>query len=219
MNLRVFALRTLVEWERSEAHARGGCDGRQKGCERGYYDLHRYLNDAFLHHLFTFLPFYFFTFKLSLSGLLLQDPVIKRSDLLDVLLLGGILLLRSEVNFLLYAVSGERTLVLERTRGDVVVVRALGTESDVNTLHIGVRVPLAVEDIGLGDACLGGLYRGPEDAQTVDLDGVTLGDQLDHAGGHLREHTLDDVATVDALVLSHVLGQTSERDRLLESLF
>ena len=27
--------------ERSVAHARGGADGRQEGCERGYYHLHR----------------------------------------------------------------------------------------------------------------------------------------------------------------------------------
>ena len=45
--------------------------------------------------------------------------------------------------------------------------------------------------------------------------GVTLCDELDHAARHLDEHTLDDVARVDALVLAHVLGQTSERDRLL----
>ena len=51
--------------------------------------------------------------------------------------------------------------------------------------------------------------------KAVDLDGVALRDQLDHTGCHLREDTLNDVATVDALVLSHVLGQTSERDRLL----
>ena len=48
----VFALITvalLIEWERSVTHATRGCDGRQKGCESGYYDLHRYLDDAFFH--------------------------------------------------------------------------------------------------------------------------------------------------------------------------
>ena len=35
--------------------------------------------------------------------------------------------------------------------------------------------------------------------------GVTLCDELDHAARHLDEHTLDDVARVDALVLAHVL--------------
>ena len=43
----------LREWEWSEAHATRGCDGREKGCESGYYDLHRYLDDAFLHLSFT----------------------------------------------------------------------------------------------------------------------------------------------------------------------
>ena len=40
---------TLIEWERSVTHATRGCDGREEGCESGYYDLHRYLDDAFLH--------------------------------------------------------------------------------------------------------------------------------------------------------------------------
>ena len=32
------------------AHARGGANGREECCERGYYHLHRQLNDAlFLH--------------------------------------------------------------------------------------------------------------------------------------------------------------------------
>ena len=41
--------------ERSVAHARGGADGRQEGCERGYYHLHRQLDDALLlHTIFVF---------------------------------------------------------------------------------------------------------------------------------------------------------------------
>ena len=78
---------------------------------------------------------------LGLSGLL-SDPVVERSDLLDVHLLGGILLLGSEVYLLLDAVSGEGALVLEGTRGDVVVARTLRTETDVDSLHVGVGVPL-----------------------------------------------------------------------------
>ena len=35
------------EW--SVAHTRRGRNGRQEGCERGYYDLHRNLNDPLLH--------------------------------------------------------------------------------------------------------------------------------------------------------------------------
>ena len=31
-------------------HARGGADGRQECCERGYYHLHRQLDDALLLH-------------------------------------------------------------------------------------------------------------------------------------------------------------------------
>ena len=35
--------------EGSEAHATRGCDGGQKGCESGYYDLHRYLDYSLFH--------------------------------------------------------------------------------------------------------------------------------------------------------------------------
>ena len=68
---------------------------------------------------------------LALRSGLLGDPVIQRSDLLDVDLLGGILLLGSEVYLLLDAVSGEGALVLEGTTGDVVISHALRTETDV----------------------------------------------------------------------------------------
>ena len=39
----------LIEWERSITHARRGRDGCEEGCERGYYDLHRNLNETFFH--------------------------------------------------------------------------------------------------------------------------------------------------------------------------
>ena len=39
----------LREWERSVTHARRGCDGREEGCESGYYHLHRNLNDTLFH--------------------------------------------------------------------------------------------------------------------------------------------------------------------------
>ena len=32
-------------------HTAGRCDGRQKGCESGYYNLHRNLNKTLLHKL------------------------------------------------------------------------------------------------------------------------------------------------------------------------
>ena len=35
--------------EGAVAHATGRCDGRQEGCESGYYNLHRDLNDALFH--------------------------------------------------------------------------------------------------------------------------------------------------------------------------
>ena len=38
----------LEDW--ASAHATGGRDGRQEGCERGYYHLHRNLNKSFLSH-------------------------------------------------------------------------------------------------------------------------------------------------------------------------
>ena len=94
----------LIEWERSVTHATRGCNGREEGCESGYYDLHRYLDDAFLHPLPPFL---------ALRSGLLADPVVERSYLLDVLLLGGILLLRSDVDLLLHAISAQRTHILE----------------------------------------------------------------------------------------------------------
>ena len=53
---------------------------------------------------------------LALRSGLLADPVLKRSDLLDVLLLGGILLLRSDVDLLLHAISAQRTHILEGSR-------------------------------------------------------------------------------------------------------
>ena len=48
----VFALITvalLIEWERSVTHTRRGCNGCQEGCESGYYDLHRNLDDSLFH--------------------------------------------------------------------------------------------------------------------------------------------------------------------------
>ena len=41
--------------DRPVAHARGSADGRQEGRERGYYHLHRQLDDALLlHTIFVF---------------------------------------------------------------------------------------------------------------------------------------------------------------------
>ena len=40
----------LEEW--AVAHAARGSNGRQEGCECGYYHLHRNLNDFLLHTLF-----------------------------------------------------------------------------------------------------------------------------------------------------------------------
>ena len=127
-------------------HARSGRDGRQEGRECSYYDLHCYLNDAFLHPL--------------------------------PLVLGGILLLRSDVNLLLNAVGGQGALVLERYRGDLVLSGSLGLEADVDALDVGVRVPLTLQQGSPGDALLGALHGGHEGAESVDLDGVTLREQL-----------------------------------------
>ena len=38
--------------DRSMSHATRGCDGRQEGCESGYYHLHRYLNNTIRLHNF-----------------------------------------------------------------------------------------------------------------------------------------------------------------------
>ena len=61
-----------LEYEWSEAHATGRCDGRQEGRESGYYNLHRNLNDPLLHNC----PLSIFNYQLrSISlyrGLLLR---------------------------------------------------------------------------------------------------------------------------------------------------
>ena len=44
-----------LECNRAVAHAARRGDGRQEGGERGYYYLHRNLNDLFLHTLMIFL--------------------------------------------------------------------------------------------------------------------------------------------------------------------
>ena len=41
-----------LERNRSVSHTTRGRNGRQEGCERGYYHLHRNLNDFLLHTLF-----------------------------------------------------------------------------------------------------------------------------------------------------------------------
>ena len=105
---------------------------------------------------------------------LLGDPVLEGSDLLDVLLLRGGGLLGGEVDLLLDTVGAQGALLLEAARGDVVVASALGTETDVDGLHVGRGVPLAFEQGCPGDAFLGRLDRWDEGAEAVDLDGVAL---------------------------------------------
>ena len=39
------------------SHTTRGCDGRQEGCESGYYHLHRYLNNTIRLHNFHFSKF------------------------------------------------------------------------------------------------------------------------------------------------------------------
>ena len=86
-------------------------------------------------------------------------------------------------------------------------------------LHISGGVPLAFDKGLLGDALLGRLDRGNEGAQTVDFDGVALGQELGDTTRHLGEHTLDDVAAIDTVVTGHVVGETTQGDsRLLLSL-
>ena len=45
------------ESDRSMSHTTRGCDGRQEGCESGYYHLHRYLNNTIRLHNFHFSKF------------------------------------------------------------------------------------------------------------------------------------------------------------------
>ena len=82
-------------------------------------------------------------------------------------------------------------------------------------LHIGRGIPLTGEQVGLADTLLGGLDRGDEGSQTVDLHGVTLGEELGDTARHLGEHTLDDVAAIDTVVAGHVVGETAQGDGLL----
>ena len=153
--------------------------------------------------------------RLRILCLLLGDPVLERGHLLDVLLLLGVGLFGREVDLLLDAVGGERTEVLEGDGGDVVLGCSLGTEADVDGLHVGGRVPLALEQGCPGDAFLGGLDGGDEGAQTVDLHGVALRQEFCDAARHLHEHALDDVSAVDRVVLGHVLAEAAQRDCLL----
>ena len=39
----------ILEYQGAVPHAARGRNGRQKGCERGYYNLHRNLNHSLLH--------------------------------------------------------------------------------------------------------------------------------------------------------------------------
>ena len=82
-------------------------------------------------------------------------------------------------------------------------------------LHVGGRVPLALEQGCPGDTFLGRLDGGDEGAQTVDLHGVALRQELCDAARHLHEHALDDVSAVDRVVLGHVLAEAAQRDGLL----
>ncbi len=109
--------------------------------------------------------------KLGVLRLLLRDPVLQRRHLLDVLLLGGITLLGREVYLLLHSVGGQRTHILEGHGRDLVLSASLGLEADVDALHVGVRVPLALQQGSPGDALLGALHGGHEGAESVDLDG------------------------------------------------
>ena len=49
-------------------HTAGRRDGRQEGCESGYYDLHRNLNKTLLHNLLTFLPLTSYFLPLEEAG-------------------------------------------------------------------------------------------------------------------------------------------------------
>ena len=59
---------------------------------------------------------------------LLDDPVLERSNLLDVGFLLGVGLIGGEVDLLLDAVGAQGALLLEAAGGDVVVTSALGAE-------------------------------------------------------------------------------------------
>ena len=116
---------------------------------------------------------YCFGLRVSLLRLL-DDPVLERSNLLDVGLLLGVGLFGCEVDLLLDTVGAQGALLLEAAGGDVVVASALGTETDVDGLHVGRGVPLAFEQGCLGDALLSRLDGGDEGAEAVDLDRVAL---------------------------------------------
>ena len=82
-------------------------------------------------------------------------------------------------------------------------------------LHIGGGVPLAGQDVFFGDTALGGLDLRGEDAETVDLDGVALRQELYDTARHLGEDTFDAVTTLDGVVLGHVVTETTQGDGLL----
>ena len=153
-----------------------------------------------------------------LRVLLLQlfaDPVLQRRHLLDIDLLLGVALLRRQVDLILDTVGGQRALILERARGDVVVARALGDEADVDAHDVVRGVPLALEQGRTGDALLCRLHLRNEGSQTIDLDRVALRQELDETALQLLDDTVDDVAAVDAVVAGHVVDEALLGDRLL----
>ena len=83
---------------------------------------------------------------------------------------------------------------------DVAAVAALGTDAQVEAVNVGCRQR--------GDG-------GREDAQVVELHGLTRHAQLLDAGSHLADDTETDVGRVDRAMLGHVLGQTFDVDQLL----
>ena len=149
------------------------------------------------------------------GSLLLEDPVGEGGDFLTPLLLGRVGFGGREVDLLLDTLGGERALVLEAARGDVLVAGALRAEADMDAMDIVGSVPLACDEVFLRDTVLGGLDLGGEDAETVDLDGVALREELYDTARHLGEDTLDDVTAIDGVVFGHVVAETAQGDGLL----
>ena len=85
----------------------------------------------------------------------------------------------------------------------------------MDAMDIVGSIPLACDEVFLRDTVLGGLDLGGEDAETVDLDGVALREELYDTARHLGEDTLDDVTAIDGVVFGHVVAETAQGDGLL----
>ena len=67
----------ILHVNRSVTHATRGRDGRQEGRERGYYNLHRNLNETLFHNSSLYYSLFTFHYSLGLALALSPYPVLR----------------------------------------------------------------------------------------------------------------------------------------------